>query len=78
MLIGAALACFVFSYRTEKANLYLRELWQLFDGQRDEICPQFGDFKPVRRAVINAMLTDEMNWALVIAAAVIGAFFCWG
>src|SRR5438552_15439325 len=32
MLVAASIACGVFSYRCERANLYLLELWRWFDG----------------------------------------------
>ncbi|PYJ44277.1 MAG: hypothetical protein DME86_00660, partial [Verrucomicrobia bacterium] len=44
MLLAAAIAWVVFSYRFERANLYLRELWAWFDGTSQNTPARFDDF----------------------------------
>ena len=77
MLVAALLACFVFSYRSEKAELYLRDVWVWFDRTSAQPPPQFREFSPDIRPVISGMCRDEMNWALLLGVAVIVGAFCY-
>src|SRR5947209_7565563 len=36
MLFAASIACGIFSWRCERANLYMRELWHWFEGTRQD------------------------------------------
>jgi hypothetical protein len=79
MLVAALIACGVFSYRCERANLYLRELWRWLEGTSQNAPPRFDDFKAARREVLREMLWDSMNWALIAALlSIVGfVFFRW-
>ena len=77
MLVAALLACIVFSYRSEKAELYLRDVWVWFDRTSAQPPPQFREFSPDIRSVISGMCRDEMNWTLFFAVAAIVGAFCY-
>jgi hypothetical protein len=77
MLVAALLACLVFSYRSEKADLYLRDVWAWFDRTSTQPPPQFREFSPAIRGVICGMCRDEMNWTLFLAVAVIVGALCY-
>jgi hypothetical protein len=75
MLVAASVACLVFSYRCERANLYLRELWRWFEDATPKAPPRFDDFDAPTRDLLRQMLRDEMNWVMVLALlAIVGAF----
>ena len=61
MLLAALLACLIFSYRSERANLYLRELWYWFEGASKNPPGRFDDFCANRHDLIRQMLLDEMT-----------------
>src|SRR4051812_25407137 len=48
MLIAALLTCFVFSWRSERANLYMRDVWSWFEGTHEDTPGRFDDFAPKR------------------------------
>lgn len=77
MLLAALLACLVFSYRSEKADLYLREVWLWFGTEIGEPPSQFRDFSPEVREIIKGMRRDEMNWVMLVAVVLTGAAFCY-
>ena len=76
MLVAASIACVVFSYRCEKANLYLRELWMWFEGTTQNAPGRFDDFAARPGDVSRQMLRDEMNWVMLVALLAIGGAFC--
>lgn len=73
MLLIALIACGVFSYRCERANLYLREVWEWFEGTTQDAPAQFDNFKPACGSILREMLWDEMNWMMLVAFLLI----CW-
>jgi hypothetical protein len=75
MLVAALIACVVFSYRSERANLYLRELWRWFEGTTKSAPARFDDFAPAGRDVMRQMPWDEMNWIMFAALLSIGGAF---
>jgi hypothetical protein len=75
MLVAAMLACFVFSWRCERANLYMRDLWNWFDGPQPDTFVRFDDFAPKRTEMLRQMFADEMNWVLLAALVSIGGAF---
>ena len=72
MLLAAAIAWVVFSYRFERANLYLRELWAWFDGTSQNTPARFDDFAATLHEVTTQMLRDKMTWVMLAALLVIG------
>jgi hypothetical protein len=77
MLLAALVACLVLSYRCERANIYLRELWWWFEGTSKSPPGRFDDFSPAnRRVLIRQMLLDEMNWVMFVALLAIGGALC--
>jgi hypothetical protein len=77
MLLAALVACLVLSYRCERANIYLRELWWWFEGTSKSPPGRFDDFSPAnRRDLIRQMLLDEMNWVMFVALLAIGGALC--
>jgi len=76
MLAVAALACLVFSYRCEKANLYAALLWRWFGNEDQVLPPSFYDFRPGGRDVFREMRCDEMNWVMLVGALLISGAFC--
>ena len=76
MLVVALIACGVFSYRCERANLYLRDLWRWFEGTTLHPPARFDDFAPVRGEVRRQMFQDEMNWVMFLALLAITGAFC--
>ena len=75
MLLAASIAWAVFSYRYEKANLYLRELWAWFDGTSQNTPARFDDFAASLHEVITQMLRDRMSWVMLAALLVIAGAF---
>ena len=75
MLLAAAIAWVVFSYRFEKATLYLRELWVWFDGTNQNAPPRFDDFAASLHEVTTQMLRDKMNWVMLAGFLVIAGAF---
>ena len=75
MLLAALLACLVFSYRSEKADLYTREVWLWFGAETGEPPPQFRDYRPKRPEIIRRMRRDEMNWVMLVAVVLTVAAF---
>jgi hypothetical protein len=43
-LLAALVACLVLSYRCERANIYLRQLWQWLEGTSKNPPGRFDDF----------------------------------
>jgi hypothetical protein len=78
MLVIALVTCLVFSYRTEKANVFLRELWRWLDeGDTQSRGPsRFDDFTAPSRVLVRQMLRDEMNWLMFAAFLTIVCAFC--
>ena len=72
MLIVALVACLVLSYRCERANLYLRELWWWFDGSAQSPPGRFDEFRANRRDLVRQMALDEMTWVMFVALLAIG------
>ncbi|MDD5260856.1 MAG: hypothetical protein PHD76_03310 [Methylacidiphilales bacterium] len=77
MFVVAFIACFVFSYRTEKANLYAEILWRWFKSEKQSEPPSFLQYKEKRCDVVCQMLRDEMNWFMLVALLliVVAAFY---
>jgi hypothetical protein len=75
MLLAASIAWVVFSYRYEKANLYLRELWTWFDGTSQNAPARFDDFAASLHEVVTQMLRDKMSWVMLAALLVIAGAF---
>lgn len=75
MLLAAAIAWVVFSYRFQRANLYLRELWAWFDGTSRNTPARFDDFAATLHEVTTQMLRDKMNWVMLAAVLVIAGAF---
>ena len=75
MLLAAAIAWAVFSYRFERASLYLRELWAWFDGTNQIAPPRFDDFAASLHEVTTQMLRDKMNWVMLAGFLVIAGAF---
>lgn len=76
MWLAALLSCVVFSYRREKANLYLREIWRWFDrGTPDNAPARFYDFAADLHEVVTEMLRDRLNWVLLAALLISGVAF---
>lgn len=71
MLFAAILSCFVFSYRCEKANLYALRLWKWLGADAPTEIGNFQEFWPAPGALLRQMALDEMNWAVLVAAAAI-------
>jgi hypothetical protein len=71
----AVLACLVFLYRCEKANLYMALLWHWFDAEAQEGPASFYQHSPARGTVLREMCCDEMNWAMVVGALLIAGSF---
>lgn len=67
MLVAAALACLMFSYRCEKANLYAAVLWRWFDAEDQDGPPSFYQYRPTCSTVVREVCRDEMNWLMVIS-----------
>jgi len=77
MLVIALIACGVFSYRCERANLYLREVWKWFEEPDRDAPAQFDNFKPAYRDILREMLWDEMNWMMIAAfLSICWAYWC--
>lgn len=71
LLVTATVVCLNFSCRTERSNLYQTKLWNFYvEGEGFE--PEgFKSFKPAndplwRRKFIKKVLTDLMNWLLIL------------
>ena len=75
MLLAAAIAWVVFSYRFERAKLYLRELWSWFDGTSQNTPARFDDFAATLHEVMAQMLRDKMTWVMLAALLVIAGAF---
>jgi hypothetical protein len=76
MLLVALVTCLVFSYRTEKANVFLREIWRWLDDDTESSGPsRFDDFNVPFRDLFRQMLRDEMNWLMFAAFLVIACAF---
>ena len=75
MLLAAAIAWVVFSYRFEKATLYLRELWAWFDGTSQNAPARFDDFPATLHEVTAQMLRDKMTWVMLAGLLVIAGAF---
>jgi hypothetical protein len=78
MLAVAALACIVFSYRCEKANLYLASLWRWFGAENHEPPSSFYEYSPKRKDLFREMCADEMNWVMVAGGLLIAVTFLLG
>src|SRR5437868_2827124 len=75
MLLAAAIAWVVFSYRLAKANLYQRELWAWFDGTNQNTPARFDDFAATLHEVTTQMLRDKVNWLMLAGFAIIAGAF---
>ena len=75
MLLAAAIAWVVFSYRFERATLYLRELWAWFDETSENTPTRFDDFAATLHQVTAQMLRDKMNWVMLAALVIIAVAF---
>jgi len=75
MLLAAAISWVVFSYRFEKASLYLRELWVWFDGTTQNTPARFDDFAASLHEVTTQMLRDKMSWLMLAALLIIAGAF---
>lgn len=79
LLVTAILTCLHFSYLTELSNLYLTELWvfskkNVPDTENYE--PKgFKSFAPSRWSVLLKVVSDPMNWLLLILIAAVAALF---
>jgi|WetSurMetagenome_2_1015567.scaffolds.fasta_scaffold704331_1 hypothetical protein len=76
MLIVALLACLVFSYHCEKANLYAALLWRWFDGEERGELPGFCQYTPGCDQALRQMCRDEMNWLMLVGALTIASSLC--
>lgn len=75
MLVAGSMACVAFSIRSERANLYMGELWTWFESDTQPAPTRFDDFAAGRCNVLREMLRDEMNWAMLVAFLAIGGGF---
>src|SRR5690242_10317845 len=71
VMLAALGVCLVFSYRTERARLYRRNLWE-WSKQRGKY-PVKSDVK--LRSVWKGMALDSMNWALLAMVGFTVFFF---
>jgi hypothetical protein len=74
LIASATVACLSFSYRTERCDLYLTELWRWSLEPEGAPYPVgFKSFKP-GRDVLRKMAGDQMNWLMIVGAFLILAF----
>ena|ERR1700738_3763797 len=71
LLVMAALACWVFSHRTEKNHLYLSKIWNWSKQSSGDYPEGFKSFSPSLSKVLGKMAKDSTNWLMLIALAVI-------
>ena len=68
MIISAVIACLLFSYRTERSDLYLTELWNWSKEAGRPYPVGFKSFKPGPE-VCRKIFSDLMNWVMIVGAA---------
>ena len=71
MLGLAALVCLLYSFYTEKTNLYAEQLWHWFGSETKDGLPRFNRYRPKFNDALLAMLRDEMNWVMLFVCATI-------
>ncbi|MGI8913269.1 MAG: hypothetical protein ACR2JY_05695 [Chloroflexota bacterium] len=65
---AAILACFWFSYQTERAAAYWKKLWKWFRHDLPDYPGGFLSGGAMLKASLPGMATDLMNWLLILAA----------
>jgi len=74
LYIAALAVCLVFSFRTERANLYLITLWKWFHGESTQ---EPAGYKKTSAGsqVYKKMARDPMNWLLLLGMTIFLATF---
>jgi uncharacterized protein YukE len=70
-LFGAVVACFAFSYRTERELLRYRHMWQYLTGKKTMGGAHDFSCKPPISKVVPNMLRDPMNLLMIPAVILI-------
>ena len=64
MVLTGLIICFIFSWKSERANLYIKELWELSYSKADTDIAGYKFYCTTHKNILKEMKKDPMNWLM--------------